>query len=103
MALAEAGNQATWYRMFLKELGYEVQNSIPLSSNNHGSIKLTLNPVTGRRSKHIPIKYHTICGYIEDEQIKIISTFTTDMLANGLIKPFAQIKLSDFVLRLGLV
>jgi hypothetical protein len=103
MALVEAGNQATWYRMFLEELGYKVWDPIPLSGNNHGSMKLMLNPVTGRRSKHIPIKYHAICSYIEDEQIEIISTSITDMLANGLTKPFAKIKLSDFVSGLGLV
>jgi hypothetical protein len=62
-----------------------------------------LNPVTGRRSKHIAIKYHTIRGYVEDEQIEIISTSTADMLANGLMKPFTKIKLSDFVSGLGLV
>jgi Reverse transcriptase (RNA-dependent DNA polymerase) len=103
MVLAEAGNQAAWYRMFLEELGYEVQEPISLSGDNHGSMKLTLNPVTGRRSKHIAIKYHAIHGYVEDEQIEIISTSTADMLADGLMKPFAKIKLSDFVSGLELV
>jgi len=60
MALAEAGNQANWYCMFLEELGYDVCNPIPLHGDNTGSVKLSLNPVTGRKSKHILLRYHVI-------------------------------------------
>jgi hypothetical protein len=102
MALAEAGNQASWYRMFLEELGYEIQDLILLYRDNHSTIKLALNPVTRRKSKHIPIRYHAIRGYIENQQLEVISMPTEDMLANGLIKPFAQIKLANFISRLGL-
>src|SRR6267154_1089202 len=60
MSLAEAGNQSAWYRMFLEELGYEVWDPIPLHRDNNGSLQLALNPVTGRKSKHIHIRYHAI-------------------------------------------
>ena len=60
MGMAEAGNQAAWYRMFLEELGYELNDPIPLHGDNKGAIDLTLNPMTGRKSKHIPIKHHAI-------------------------------------------
>jgi hypothetical protein len=103
MALADAGNQAAWYRMFLEELGYDVRDPIPLHEDNKGAVDLALNPVTGRKSKHIPIKYHAIRGYVEHEQVVLIRTPTIDMLANGLTKPFAQTKLSHFVPGLGLL
>ena len=103
MALADAGNQAAWYRMFLEELGYDVRDPIPLHEDNKGAVDLALNPVTGRKSKHIPIKYHAIRGYVEHEQVVLIRTPTIDMLADGLTKPFAQTKLSHFVPGLGLV
>jgi hypothetical protein len=102
MALVEAGNQASWYRMFLEELGYEIQDPILLYGDNHGTMKLVLNPVTRRRSKHIPIRYHAIRGYIKNQQLEVISMPTEDMLANGLTKPFEQIKLTNFVSGLGL-
>src|SRR5882757_832549 len=47
MALADAGNQAAWYRMFLEELGYDVRDPIPLHEDNKGAVDLALNPVTG--------------------------------------------------------
>ena len=103
MSLAEAGNQSAWYRMFLEELGYEVRDPIPLHGDNNGSLRLALNPVTERKSKHIPIRYHTIRDYVEDEHITLILTPTAEMLADGLTKSFAKIKLSDFISGLGLI
>ena len=101
--MAEAGNQARWYRMFLEELGYDLQNPIPLHADNKGAVDLALNPVTGRRSKHIPIKYHVIRAYVENNEIDLIRTPTLEMLADGFTKPHAHTKLTDFVSGLGLV
>ena len=89
--------------MFLMELGYNVQDPILLYGNNKGSVDLTLNPVTGRKLKHIPIKYHVIRDYVEHEQIKLIHTSTVEMLANSLTKSFTQTKLKDFISGLGLI
>ena len=103
MELAETGNQAKWYRMFMEELGYEVKDPVPILEDNKGSVDLALKPMTGRRTKHIPIKYHVIRDYVENDEVDIIRTPTEEMLADGLTKPFARVKLEDFVSRLGLV
>jgi hypothetical protein len=102
MALAKAANQAEWYWSFLMELGYEVSDPIPLHGDNKGAVDLTLNPVTGRRSKHIPIKHHAIHEYIKNGNIELIHTSTNDMLADGLTKLHAHVQLSNFVTGLGL-
>jgi hypothetical protein len=102
MALAEAANQAAWYQSFLMELGYEVSDPIPLHGDNKGAVDLALNPVTGRRSKHIPIKHHAIREYVEEGLIDLIRTPTNEMLADGLTKPHAHVQLSNFVTGLGL-
>ena len=77
--LADAENQAKLYQMFLEELGYEVTDPLLLHGDNKGSIDLTLNLVTGRKLKHIPIKYHVIWDYVENEEIKIVCTATADI------------------------
>ena len=102
MALADAANQAAWYRSFLMELGYEVSDPIPLHGDNKGAVDLALNPMTGRRSKHIPIKHHAIHKYIENGYIELICTSTNDMLADGLTKPHVHVQLSNFITGLGL-
>jgi hypothetical protein len=102
MALADAVNQAVWYRSFLSELGYEVLDPIPLHGDNKGAVDLMLNPVTGKQSKHIPIKHHVIREYVEEKQIELIRTSTNDMIADGFTKPLAQVKLRDLITGLGL-
>ena len=103
MALADAANQATWYQSFLSELGYEVSVPIPLHGDNQGAVDLAQNPVTGRHSKHIPIKHHAIREYVENGSIDLVRTPTAKMLADGLTKPHARARLTDFVSGLGLV
>jgi transposase InsO family protein len=100
MSICDASNQAQWYRTFLKELGYEVTSPISLHCDNKGAVDLALNPVTGRRSKHISIKYHAIREYVETGVVNLVRTPTGEMLADGLTKslaraPFDQM-ISDF-------
>ena len=102
MALAEASNQAEWYRSYLSELGYETPDPIPLHGDNKGAVDLALNPVTGRRSKHIPIKHHVIREYVENGVIDLIRTPSEDMLTDGMTKPLAHARLRDLVTGLGL-
>jgi len=90
MALAEASNQATWYHTYLSELSYETPDPVPLHSDNKGAVDLMLNPMTGRRSKYIPIKYHAICEYVEDSTIDLIRTLSKDMLTDRMTKLLAH-------------
>ena len=103
MQLADAGNQAKWYRMFMEELGYDVDIPIPILEDNKGAVDLSLNPVTGRKSKHIPLKFHVIRDYVENKDVEIIRTPSGEVLADGLTKPYARIKLKHFVPGLSLV
>ncbi len=90
MAMADAANQAAWYHSFLEELGYTFDDPIPLHGDNKGAIDLALNPVTGRRSKHIEIRHHVIREYVERGTITLIRTPTAEMLADGFTKPLAR-------------
>ncbi len=103
MAMTDAANQAAWYHSFLKELGYTVDDPIPLHGDNKGAIDLALNPVTGRRSKHIEIKHHVIREYVERSTITLVRTRTEDMLADGFTKSLARGSLSKHNTDMGLV
>ena len=84
--MTNAANQAAWYQSFLTELGYKVNDPIPLHGDNKGAIDLALNPVTGRWSKHIAIRHHVIREYIENGTISLIRTPTAEMVADGFTK-----------------
>ena len=86
MAMTDVANQAMWYRSFLVELGYTMDNPIPLHGDNKGAIDLALNPVTGKRSKHIDIKHHVIHKYLEKGDISLVHTPTAEMVADGFTK-----------------
>ena len=93
MAMTNAANQAAWYQSFLTELGYKVNDPIPLHGDNKGAIDLALNPVTGRRSKHIAIRHHVIREYIENGTISLICTPTVEMVADSFTKSLPRVLL----------
>jgi hypothetical protein len=68
------------------ELGYSVDNPIPLHDDNKGAIDLALNPITERWSKHIAIRHHVIREYIENGTISLIRTPTVEMVVDGFTK-----------------
>ena len=103
MAMTDTSNQAQWYREFLLELGYDVEDPIPLHGNNKGAIDLALNPVTGWHSKHIGIKFHAIREYVETSVIDLVRTRTEDMLADGFTKSLPKENLRLLNERMGLV
>ena len=86
MAMTNAANQAAWYQSFLTELGYKVNDPIPLQGDNKGAIDLALDPVTGRWSKHIASKHHVIREYIEKGTISLVCTPTAEMVADSFTK-----------------
>src|SRR5712671_2294668 len=102
MAMADTSNQGVWYRSFLSELGYSVNTPIPLHCDNKGAIDLALNPVTGRRSKHIEIRHHVLREYLESRQISLIRTPTAEMVADGFTKSLLRALLQRFNLDMGL-
>jgi hypothetical protein len=103
MALADAANQAAWYRSILGELGYSVDNPIPIHCDNKGAVDLALNPVTGRRSKHIDIKHHVIRDYQDKGAISLIRTPTAEMVADGFTKSLSRVLLHRFNVDMGLI
>src|SRR5712672_3174363 len=102
MAMADASNQGVWYRSFLAELGYDVNTPIPLHCDNKGTVDLALNPVTGRRSKHIEIRHHVVHKYSESGQISLICTPTAEMVVDGFTKSLLRALLQCFNLDMGL-
>jgi hypothetical protein len=103
MAMTNAANQGIWYRSFLMELGYTVDEPILLHGDNKGAIDLAQNPVTGRRSKHIDIKHHAICEYLEESKILLMRTPTAEMVANGFTKSLLHALLQCFNYDMGLI
>ena len=48
MELANTGRQAAWLKFFSREIGYPINEPIPLCLDNQAAIFLTVNPAVER-------------------------------------------------------
>ena len=64
MALSDCSRQVVWMHTLMGELSYHLK-PVPICGDNQGSIFITSNPVTKKRSKHIDIHYHYIREVVE--------------------------------------
>jgi hypothetical protein len=93
MASAEAVKEAIWWRAFLRGMGHRLHR-VPtvLYSDNQGSIALTKNPDSHRRTKHIDVRYHLLREHVERGTITVQYLSTKDMPADVLTKELPPLK-----------
>ena len=62
IAAAEATHEVSWFRSLLREIGLQdlVSTATVLHVDNQSAIKLSGNPITHSRAKHINIKHHIV-------------------------------------------
>ena len=66
MELASTGRQAAWLKSFSREIGFPINEPIPLCSDNQAAIFLMINPAVEHPTKHIDIRHH----YIQEQYDK---------------------------------
>lgn len=86
VALDSALREALWWRSLKTELGIET-NTTTIYEDNQAAIKLSKNPITHNRSKHIDVKYHAIREAVENGQVELLYLETKNMLADCMTKP----------------
>ena len=95
MALSNCSQQVVWVHTLLGELGYTLK-PIPICSDNQGSIFITSNPVTEKRSKHIDIHYHYICKVICQKIVEVYFIEGEENPADLLTKNLGMVKFQKF-------
>jgi hypothetical protein len=85
----------------LGELGYTLK-PIPICRDNQGSIFITSNPITEKRSKHIDIRYHYIHEVIHRNIVEVYFIEGEENPADLLTKNLGHIKLQKFRAMFGL-
>jgi len=92
MASAEAVKEAVWWRAFLRGLGHRLNSPTVLYSDNQGSIALSKNPDSHRRTKHIDVRYHLLREHVERGTVTVQYISTKDMPADVLTKELPPLK-----------
>ena len=86
VAVGEASREAIWLRGLLKEIGLEQGIGTPIWCDSQGAIKLSGNPSTHQRTKHIDIKHHAIRELVASHIIQLRYVSTSNQLADMLTK-----------------
>ena len=95
-----------WIRELLTKLkikNIHLENNLTIIyADNQRAIKLTINFVFQKRSKHIAVKYHYTRDLINQKIIDLIYRFTVKMIVDDFIKSLDFMKFSNFIIRLRL-
>ena len=101
MALSDCSRQVVWMHTLLGELGYHLK-PIPICGDNQGSIFITSNPVTEKRSKHIDIRFHYVREVIVRKLAEIYFIKGEENPTDLLTKNLGSVKFKKFRAVLGL-
>lgn len=69
-ALSEGCREAKWFRQLLIELGYPPTSPTVIYMDSTGAKSLSLNPISGGRSKHFEIQAHWIRELIGLKEVR---------------------------------
>ena len=88
IGLTYAAQEAIWFKVLLKEMGYP-QSAVEIFEDNQACIKLAKNPQQHSRTKHIQVRYFFIRQHLEDGTILLTYCPTADQLADVFTKILA--------------
>ena len=90
MALSFAAQEVTRLRKLLTDLRVTLSGPTVLMEDNQGAIAITKNPVGYARTKHIGIRYHYVCGAVQNGIVNLLYCPSEEMLADLLTKPLPR-------------
>lgn len=84
-----AAREAVWIRTFLEELGLRdlIAEPLEILADNNPALKLSKDPTSHSRAKHMDIKFHWQRQEIERNTLKITYIPSGFNAADGLTKP----------------
>jgi hypothetical protein len=103
IALAQAGCKARWFQNLYTELGFTLEDPVPIHCDNWGTITMTGNPYSTQRSRHIDLKWHTIRQLTEKKLVTVIACRDADQTADILTKQVPRPKHKKCTSEMGLV
>jgi hypothetical protein len=103
IAVCTAICKAVWLRKLLTRLFGQMLDPTMIHCDNQSWVKLSENPASHDRSKHVEIKFHYIQDMVKRKAILVQYLPTDELIANVLTKPLAKSKFEYFHDELGVV
>jgi hypothetical protein len=77
-ALSEVAKEVIFVKQVVDSMGFKIDFPIIIKVDNFGAIYLANNYTTSQRTKHIDIRQHFVCEFIEDGILKVIFVKSED-------------------------
>ena len=90
--LAAAGQEATFLRSIICEMGCQQMQATCISEVNQSCINQLNNPVMHKRLKHIDTKYHFIRKKVDYNAVELVYALTDQLATDLLPKALPQVK-----------
>ena len=102
VALSEVVKEVSWLRRILKQLGHEQACPSTIHEDNQACIDWVLGRGSGKRAKHIELKYHYSKDMSKKGEIKMKYCPSANMLADILTKPLGGNKFEELRAAIGI-
>ena len=99
-AISHATRHILWHKMLICELKLDSSAPFQLYNDNRGAIALSHDPQFHGQSKHINIRHHFICDYIERNYISIHHIPSSENLVDLFTKPLPELVFTKLVIQL---
>ena len=82
VALSAGAQEAMWFQLLTSDLLNKSIRETTILEDNQSAICLATSQQVHGRTKHIDIKYHSICDLVEARWIKLTYCASEDMVAD---------------------
>ena len=101
-AAAAAAREGAWLKILLEQLQYAILSVPILYMDNQSAIAIAKQVTSGKRTKHIDVRYHYLKHLVNNDLIKLEFVPTEDMCADALTKSLNKVKLAKFCSDMGM-
>lgn len=102
IGMCEAAKEAIYLRGLMMELT-GITSCITLHNDNQSALKLTVNPIHHKRTKHIDIRYHFIRETVDNKILNTVYMSTEIMPADILTKSLNSVRHHKLLKLLGVI
>jgi hypothetical protein len=103
MALSEAVQEAEWLRNVLTDMGIKIEAVTQIWEDNQAAIALAKDVRSGKRTKHMEVRWFFARGVIDKGNAEIRYCNTKDMIADMLTKALPRVQFETLRKKLGIL
>lgn len=103
VALSEACQELKWLKLLLLDFNEFVSDPTVIYEDNQSCLKIVDNEKIGARTKHIDVKFHFAREMKSDGGVIFEYCPSSDMVADMLTKPLANVKIKRLSVEIGLM